>query len=78
MGFIVFGIIMAVVLVIALSIWASQDCKWHNMIAAVMAVVLGVATGITIIGFCFTVWSWYASGYKARIVNRELGGNSIC
>lgn len=73
MGFIVFGIIMAVVLVIALAIWASQDCEWYNIIAALMAVLLGIATGVTIICFCFTVWSWNASEYKARIVNREYG-----
>lgn len=71
MGFIVFGIIMAVVLVIALSVWASQDCEWYNIIAAIMAVVLGFATGVTIIYFCFTVWDWNASAYKANIINRE-------
>jgi hypothetical protein len=73
MGFIVFGIIMAVVLVIALAWWASQDCGWYNFIAAFMAVLLGIATGVTIICFCFTVWSWNASEYKANIVNREYG-----
>jgi len=73
MGFIVFGIIMAVVLVIALARWASQDCEWQNIIAAIMAVLLGIATGVTIICFCFTVWDWNASEYKARIVNREYG-----
>lgn len=71
MGFIVFGIIMAVVLVIALSVWAEKDCEWHNFIAGFMALILGAATGIAIIIFCFIVWSWNASEYKANIINRE-------
>lgn len=73
MGLIVFGIIMAVVLVIALAVWAANDCEWYNTIAAIMAGLLGIATSVTIICFCFTVWSWNASEYKARIVNREYG-----
>lgn len=71
MGFIVFGIIMAVVLVVVFAIWASQGYGWHNTIAGLMAVILGGFTGIAIIFFCFFVWEWNASEYKAKIINRE-------
>lgn len=54
MGFFVFGIVMAVVLTIVLSIRASQDCKWHNIVAVSMASILGLAFVVTIIWFCFT------------------------
>jgi hypothetical protein len=71
MGFIVFGIVMAIILVIVFSVWASQDCEWHNILAAILAVLLGIATAITVICFCFIVWSWKASEYKAKIINSE-------
>ena len=71
MGLIVFGIIAAVVLVIVLAIWASHDCEWYNFAAGVMALFLGIATGVTIIVFCFVVWDWIGSEYKAGIINRE-------
>ena len=73
MGLIVFGIIAAIVLTIVLAIWGSKDYEWYNVIATITAVVLGIATGVTIISFCFTVWQWNAAEYKAKIVNREYG-----
>jgi RsiW-degrading membrane proteinase PrsW (M82 family) len=73
MGFIVFGIVMAIILVIVFAVWASQDCEWHNTFAAILAFLLGIPAAITVICFCFIVWSWNASEYKANIINREYG-----
>jgi hypothetical protein len=73
MGLIVFGIVMAIILVIVFAVWASRDYEWHNTLAGVLAVLLGSTTAITVICFCFTVWNWNASEYKANIINREYG-----
>lgn len=73
MGCVIFGIVSGIVMTIVLSVWAANDCEWHNMLAAFMAVVLGLATAISIIVFCGMIWFWNASTYKTSIVNREYG-----
>ena len=73
MGFILIGIVLAIVLTIVLAVWASCDTEWHNIFAGIIAVIFGCATAITIIVFCFVVWEWKASEYQANIINREYG-----
>jgi hypothetical protein len=73
MGLIIFGIIAGIVLIIVLAFWANADCKWHNLFAAFLAIVLGVGMAITIVCFCFVVWDWQAAKYKVDIINREYG-----
>jgi|WetSurMetagenome_2_1015567.scaffolds.fasta_scaffold06406_11 hypothetical protein len=73
MSFVIFGIVMAVILVIALAAWCSSGNEWYNIFAGVLAVLLGIFAAIAIVFFCIEAWDWKASGYKAEIINREYG-----
>jgi len=70
-----FGIIVAVILIIVLAIWSSNDNEWYNAIAGVMAMLLGVVTIIAITFYFTLIWKWCASEQKAIIINREYGTN---
>jgi glucan phosphoethanolaminetransferase (alkaline phosphatase superfamily) len=71
MWLIIFGIVMAVILVIVLAIWSEHDCEWYNTVAASISLLLGFATGIVLICMCFVAWNWTAAEHKAKIINRE-------
>jgi len=64
---------MSIVLTTLLFVAADSDCGWKGFIAGLTAVILGVATGITVICYCYMVWEWQASAYKVAIINREYG-----
>ena len=72
---ILFGILLAIVLIVVLAYWASDGSEWYNAFAAILAVLLSIATGFTTIAYCFCIWEWNASAYKAQIINREYGTN---
>lgn len=46
-----------------------------SFVAGLVGVILALGTGVTAICYSFTVWSWFASEYKASIINREYGTN---
>jgi len=73
MLYFVFGIIAAIVL-LALLVWLANDaCEWYNVMAAVVAVVLGTVMAIVLVGYCILLKDWLGSGYKAAVLNREYG-----
>ena len=73
MVFTLIAIVLGIILVVGMGIWASQDCEWHNIIAGILAILMGIATGVTIIVYAFCVWNYVGAQYKANIINREYG-----
>lgn len=41
--------------------------------ALFLGVVVIALSGVGAVSYAFTVWSWMASDYEARIINREYG-----
>jgi len=72
MWMILAGIIITVIVGTLLLRWSDEN---HGFFSGIAGVALLFAAGITSICFCFTVWSWYASDYRAQIINREYGTN---
>lgn len=70
-----FGIIVAIILIIVLAIWGSNDCEWYNIIASIFAVLLGIVTAVVISVYCTLIWRWQAAEQKAIIINREYNTN---
>jgi len=75
MLYLLFGIIVAIVLIVVLAIFGERQNEWYNIAASVSAVFLGVATTIAIIFYCMLIFEWQAAGHKAIIINREYGTN---
>lgn len=53
--------------------YASETHDDIGVIAGVAGAMLAIATGISAVSYVWAGWSWYASGYKAEIINREYG-----
>lgn len=68
-------ILILLALVIAGLISAFLLANDNSLVAGLFGLALAFGTGVTAIGYGFTVWSWFASEYKASIINREYGTN---
>lgn len=45
----------------------------ESFLAAFAGMVICIASGVAAIAYAFAGWSWFASEYKADIINREYG-----
>jgi len=75
MLYFVFGIVAAIVL-LALLVWLANDaCEWYNIMAGVLAFVLGAFMFIILVCYCVFLKDWIGSEYKATVLNREYGAS---
>ncbi len=66
------GIVIAVVIGVLLLRCSDEN---YGFFSGFVGMVLLAGAGTISLGFCFIVWSWYASDYKAQIINRAYGTN---
>ena len=75
MGWIAFGLVIALIITIVLWVVAANNGgdDWWGVVAATIASVSSAVIVVTAIMFAFVVYDYQAADYKAQIINREYG-----
>lgn len=72
---ILIAIIAAVIVATALLWYSSEGYSGISVMVGALGCLMMLASGTAAVAYAFVGWSWFASEYKANVINREYGTN---